>query len=59
VSARNTCTAESRAEDDPRPGSSAASDFQNAKQLERGNAIVETDLFRDLAILDTEVRLFR
>ena len=45
---------ESRAEDDLRPGSSASNGFQNAKLPERGNTIVETDLFRDLAILDTE-----
>jgi len=28
--------------------------LQNAKPLERGDTIVETDLFRALAILDTE-----
>jgi hypothetical protein len=47
-------TAETRAEDDPRPGSFASSGFQKTQLLERGDAIVETDLFRDLAILDTE-----
>src|SRR5215813_6064472 len=47
-------TAETRAEDDPRPGSFTSSGFQKAKLLERRDAIVETDLFRDLAILDTE-----
>jgi len=40
--------------DDPRPGSFASSGFQKAKLLERRDAIVETDLFRDLATLDTE-----
>src|SRR5215831_1720246 len=47
-------TAETRAEDDPRPGSFTSSGFQKAKLLERRHAIVETDLLRDLAILDTE-----
>src|ERR1700720_3450781 len=47
-------TAETRAEDDPRPGSFTSSGFQKAKLLERRDAIVETDLFRNLAILDTE-----
>ena len=47
-------TAETRTEDDPRPGSLTSSGFQKAKLLERRDAIVETDLFRDLAILDTE-----
>src|ERR1700720_420348 len=47
-------TAETRAEDDPRPGSFTSSRFQKATLLERRDAIVETDLFRDLAILDTE-----
>src|SRR5215831_4599254 len=40
-------TAETRAEDDPRPGSFTSSGFQKAKLLERRDAIVETDLFRD------------
>src|SRR5580704_4216443 len=31
-----------------------SSGFQKAKLLERRDAIVKTDLFRDLAILDTE-----
>jgi hypothetical protein len=31
-----------------------SSGFQKAQLLERRDAIVETDLFRDLAILDTE-----
>jgi len=44
-------------EDDPRPGSFASSDFQKAKLLERRDAIVETDLFRDLAILDTQAAI--
>ena len=43
-----------RAEDDPGPGSLTSSGFQKAKLLERRDAIVETDLFRDLATLDTE-----
>src|SRR5215469_4754572 len=47
-------TAETRAEDDPRPGSVASSGFQKAKLPERRDAIVETDLFCDLATLDTE-----
>src|SRR5215471_8734979 len=46
--------AETRAEDDPRPGSVTSSGFQKAKLLERRDAIVETDLFCDLATLDTE-----
>jgi len=47
-------TAETRAEGDPRPGSFTSSGFQKAKLLERRDAIVKTDLFRDLAILDTQ-----
>jgi hypothetical protein len=41
-------------ENDPRPSSFASSGFQKAKLPERGGAIVETNLFRDLAILDAE-----
>ena len=54
VGRQTPLTAETRAEDDPRPGSFTSSGFQKAKLLERRDSIVETDLFRDLAILDTE-----
>src|SRR6516162_1325553 len=54
VGRQTPLTAETRAEDDPRPGSVTSSGFQKAKLLERRDAIVETDLFRNLAILDTE-----
>src|SRR6267142_3895889 len=56
VGHQTSLTAETRAEDDPQPGSFASSGFQKAKLLERRDTIVETDLFRDLAILDTEYR---